>query len=141
MTRAMLVTVLWRMENSPVTAQSSFTDVTAGQWYAQAVSWAANNGIVTGVEEGIFAPDQAVTREQLATIVKRFADYKGTNLGETTAEVAFADSDLIADYAKESVQTMQKAGILSGREDGTFDPQGTATRAECAKILTMLLNR
>ena len=139
MTRGMLVTVLWRMENKPVAiATGRFEDVPTNSWYATAVEWAAKNGIVNGMSETTFAPDQAITREQLATMITRYTNYKGIALSEVQEAQTFADDAQISDWAKDSVATMQKAGIIAGRGNGIFDPKGTATRAECAKILVML---
>lgn len=138
MTRAMLVTVLWRMDGSPAAGDAGFADVAPGEWYAAAVAWASGNGIVNGVTDELFAPEESVTREQIAAMAKRYADYKGLSLGAEQEEIAFTDGDQISDYAKDAVKTMQTAGIINGRGDGSFAPQGIATRAECAKILVML---
>lgn len=138
MTRAMLVTVLWRMDGSPAAGEAGFTDVASGEWYAAAVAWASANGIVNGVTDDQFAPQNPITREQIAAMANRFASYKGLSLNAEQEEIAFSDGGEISDYAKDAVKAMQKAGIINGRGDGSFAPQGIATRAECAKILTML---
>lgn len=134
MTRAMLATVLYRIAESPDAGMSNFTDVTAGSWYANAVSWAAETGIVTGYGNGLFGTNDPVTREQMAAILWRYAD-------SPEAEAApFTDADQIASYARPAVDWARFNNIMSGVAAGRFDPKGNVTRAQVATILYRYLN-
>lgn len=143
MNRAMIVTVLYRLEKSPaVTGASKFTDVPAGQWYSDAVAWAAANKIVNGYDETTFGPMNAVTREQLAAILFRYEQVKG--LENVTLEEnlnRFPDQNKISAYAIPALQWAVGQKIINGNADGTLDPTGTATRAQVAQIFTNLLNQ
>lgn len=143
MNRAMIVTVLYRLEKSPaVTGASKFTDVPAGQWYSDAVAWAAANKIVNGYDETIFGPMNAVTREQMAAILFRYEQVKG--LENVTLEEnlnRFPDQNKISAYAIPALQWAVGQKIINGNADGTLDPTGTATRAQVAQIFTNLLNK
>ena len=143
MNRAMIVTVLYRLEKSPaVTGASKFTDVPAGQWYSDAVAWAAANKIVNGYDETTFGPMNAVTREQMATILFRYEQVKG--LENVTLEEnlnRFPDQNKISAYAIPALQWAVGQKIINGNADGTLDPTGTATRAQVAQIFTNLLNK
>lgn len=143
MNRAMIVTVLYRLEKSPaVTGASKFTDVPAGQWYSDAVAWAAANKIVNGYDETTFGPMNAVTREQMAAILFRYEQYKG--LENVTLEEnlnRFPDQNKISAYAIPALQWTVGQKIINGNADGTLDPTGTATRAQVAQIFTNLLNK
>ena len=142
MNRAMIVTVLYRLEKSPaVTGASKFTDVPAGQWYSDAVAWAAANKIVNGYDETTFGPMNAVTREQMAAILFRYEQVKG--LENVTLEEnlnRFPDQNKISAYAIPALQWAVGQKIINGNADGTLDPTGTATRAQVAQIFTNLLN-
>lgn len=143
MNRAMIVTVLYRLEKSPaVTGASKFTDVPAGQWYSDAVAWAAANKIVNGYDETTFGPMNAVTREQMAAILFRYEQAKG--LENVTLEEnlnRFPDQNKISAYAIPALQWAVGQKIINGNADGTLDPTGTATRAQVAQIFTNLLNQ
>lgn len=143
MNRAMIVTVLYRLEKSPaVTGASKFTDVPAGQWYSNAVAWAAANKIVNGYDETTFGPMNAVTREQMAAILFRYEQVKG--LENVTLEEnlnRFPDQNKISAYAIPALQWAVGQKIINGNADGTLDPTGTATRAQVAQIFTNLLNK
>ena len=143
MNRAMIVTVLYRLEKSPaVTGASKFTDVPAGQWYSDAVAWAAANKIVNGYDETTFGPMNAVTREQMAAILFRYEQVKG--LENVTLEEnlnRFPDQNNISAYAIPALQWAVGQKIINGNADGTLDPTGTATRAQVAQIFTNLLNQ
>lgn len=143
MNRAMIVTVLYRLEKSPaVTGASKFTDVPAGQWYSDAVAWAAANKIVNGYDETTFGPMNAVTREQIAAILFRYEQVKG--LENVTLEEnlnRFPDQNKISAYAIPALQWAVGQKIINGNADGTLDPTGTATRAQVAQIFTNLLNQ
>ena len=143
MNRAMIVTVLYRLEKSPaVTGASKFTDVPAGQWYSDAVAWAAANKIVNGYDETTFGPMNAVTREQMAAILFRYEQVKG--LENVTLEEnlnRFPDQNKISAYAIPALQWAVGQKIINGNADGTLAPTGTATRAQVAQIFTNLLNK
>ena len=138
--RAMLVTMLYRMENAPeVTGASSFVDVAAGQWYTDAVIWAAANGIVNGKEDGRFAPLDNITREEMAAVLMRYAKAKGVDVVQTGDLSAFADAAAVSAWALENMQWANGAGLITGDEAGKLNPQGKATRAEAAAILMRYL--
>ena len=134
-TRAMLVTILWRMAGEPYGRVSSFTDVQPGSWYYTAVCWAADNGIVTGVTAQTFAPDAPVTREQLCAILARYAARCGQNTAAADTLSAFTDGSWTADYAKDAVNWALARGILAGVGADRLAPQDTATRAQLAVML------
>ncbi len=142
MSRAMLVTVLYRMSGETAKSSSVFTDVKPGDWYAEAVSWARENGIVQGVTDTTFAPNGAVTREQMATILCRYAQRQGT-VQEADASVlsAFADASSVSSYAVSAMGWAVQEGLLSGVGDRTLAPGGFATRAQVAVILQRFLER
>ncbi|MDR0381250.1 MAG: InlB B-repeat-containing protein [Oscillospiraceae bacterium] len=140
--RGMIVTVLWRIEGSPVPeATSPFNDVAVDAYYTPAVTWAAENNVVNGISSGIFAPRRPVTREQVATILYRYAQYKQYNVSAQGDLTAFPDASAISEYAdaRASVTWAVGAGLLRGRSNGALDPQGTATRAELAALLHRFL--
>ena len=137
MNRAMLVTVLYRMENEPAAEGRGkrFADVSAGAYYAKAVAWASDKGIVAGYSETQFGPEDTITREQLAVILNRYATYKGYNTSKTADLAAFQDADQISEWARVPVQWANVMKLLNGRTSTTLAPKGSATRAEVAKIL------
>lgn len=129
--RAMLVTILYQRAGSPnLQATGSFYDVALDAWYADAIRWAAQNGIVSGYSDGRFGPNDPVTREQLASILWRSA---GSPAAEQAA--AFADEGSISPFAVQAVAWARGSGIISGKEGNRFDPNGSATRAETAVML------
>ena len=134
MTRGMMVTVLHRMAGTPQTGSAAFADVADNVWYANAVNWAAANGIVSGFGDGRFGPGDDITREQMASILYRYAAYVILELPQTRIG-AFNDEAQIGDWALHTVNAMFNAGVISGRGDGYFVPQGSATRAEVAALL------
>ena len=141
-TRAQLVTMLWRLDGEPsVNYALPFTDVSGGEWYAEAVRWAAGEGIVNGVSETEFAPNAAVTREQLAAILHRYAQHKGydVSIGESTNILSYSDFASISEYAISAMQWACGEGIITGVTESTLEPQGTATRAQSAAILMRCL--
>ena len=135
-TRAMIVTILHRLENEPNAAVSGFTDVAANAYYADAVNWAAANGIVNGTSATTFAPNSPITREQMAAILYRYAQFKGydTSIGGMSLN-EYADASQISSYATTAMQWANENGLITGRTSTTLAPQGTATRAEVATIL------
>lgn len=142
MTRAMLVTVLWRYAGQPESAGAGFIDVPDGQWYTDAVCWAAERGIVNGVGNGKFAPNTAVTRAQFATILHRYAKSEGLP-ADAAAELNFPDNAAVPDWAADAMRWAVAEELLSGsaHADGRdyLDPQTSATRAQVAKILTQFV--
>ena len=137
LTRGMFVTALGRLAGiNPADYQTrKFTDVKADAYYAPYVNWAASKGIVSGTTSSTFAPDSSITREQMAVIMKNYADKMGYSIPKTLEAVTFADNAQISSWAKDAVKAMQQAGVLSGKTDNRFDPQGNATRAEAATVL------
>lgn len=135
MTRAMLVTVLYRMEGSPVCGSTTgFTDVVVNSWYGKAVIWATENGIVKGTSTTTFSPNDPVTREQIATILYRFTAYKGYPVAALQSVSSFADASTISPFAQEAMQWAYAAGILQGRSGNLLAPVATASRAEVATM-------
>ena len=141
-TRGMMATILWRMEGSPVPkGKNSFTDVEAGKWYADAITWTAENRIFAGYGKDKFGPDDPITREQLAAIFYRYADYKGYDLTVKGNLDTFKDADKITDYAKTAMQWAVGSGLVKGKSGNLLDPQGTATRAEIAAMLHRFIEK
>lgn len=135
MTRAMLVTVLYRLEGEPAgTGSSSFSDVRSGSYYEKAVAWAAANGIVTGTGSTSFSPDAKVTREQLAAILYRYAQYKKLDTDAGTKLDSFSDAGNVSGYASEALSWAVSEGLINGAS-GRLMPKGDATRAQVAAIL------
>ena len=140
--RGMMATILWRMEGSPVPkGKNSFTDVEAGKWYADAITWTTENGIFAGYGKDKFCPDDPITREQLAAIFYRYADYKGYDLTVKGDLDKFKDADKITDYAKTAMQWAVGSGLVKGKSGNLLDPQGTATRAEIAAMLHRFIEK
>lgn len=134
-TRAMLVTILWRLAGEPYGRVSPFEDVLPGSWYAQAVSWAYDKGIVTGVTATSFQPGAPVTREQLCAILCRYAALTGKNTAASASLDAFTDRAQVSAYAEASVRWALQAGLLTGVGDGRLAPRSGATRAQLAVLL------
>ena len=137
MTRAMLVTVLYRMSGSPaVGGTSAFVDVSSGAWYAQAVAWAAENQLVAGYEDGTFRPDLAITRQQMAAILYRYHSWAGNTPVPGGSLSAYRDAADVAPWALEAMSWANTSGLIRGTGPNTLTPNGTATRAQVAVILT-----
>lgn len=136
-TRAMIVTVLYRMEGEPDAGENSFVDVPDGAYYTDAVAWASENGIVNGYGQGRFGPNDSITREQLAAILYRYSVYKGydVSVGEDTNILSFDDIADLSDYAFTSMQWACGAGLIGGMGDGRLAPKGNATRCQIAAVL------
>lgn len=135
--RAMIATILWRMAGSPVVNFAmNYTDVAQGQWYSEAVRWATSEGVVTGYGNGLFGTNDSITREQLASILYRYAQTKGydTSVGENTNILSYTDALEISEYAIPAMQWACGAGIMEG-DAGYLTPQGDATRAQVATML------
>ena len=143
MTRGMLVTVLYRLAGEPATNKSiPFADVDTAMYYANPISWAKQNGIVNGVDENNFAPDAEISRQQLVTILYRFAKLMGkdVSVGEDTNILSYDDVNQVAEYAIPAMQWACGAGIITGRTESTLAPIGNATRAEVATMLMRFVN-
>ncbi len=140
-TRGMFVTILGRLYGADKAAYSvsKFSDVSISDWYGPYVAWAAEKGISTGYHDGTFAPNENMTREQMAVLIMRYAGMASAPLKQAAGEKTFSDDGIIGSWAKESVYAAQRAGLIGGREDGTFDPKGTATRAEVCTIVYRLI--
>ena len=142
LTRAQVVRVLYNMEGAPETEGANpFTDVLDGKWYTKAVIWAAENDVVAGKGNGTFAPNELVTREQFANMMRNYAKFKGQDTSATVTLEEFSDTDQIHSWALASVKWAVQEGVISGKGNGKLDPLGTATRAECAQILYNYLEK
>ena len=142
MTRAMLVTVLWRLDGGSADGTSPYTDVPEGTWYTDGVIWATENGIVNGVGNGKFDPNGTVTREQIATILYRYAAYRGVDVSDRASLDLFTDAGAVSDYARAPMQWAVQTKLISGRLDHKqlyLAPQSGGTRAEVATILMRFL--
>lgn len=139
--RAMLATILYRMEGSPaVTGENPYTDVADGTWYTDAVLWASEQGIVNGYGNGKFGPLNNITREQLAAMLLRYSDYKKYNTDARNDLASYADADDISAWALEALRWANAQGLVTGRTETTLVPQGDTTRAETATILMRYLD-
>ena len=135
LTRGMIAQVLYNLEGKPAVSGSAYTDVAADQWYNDAVNWAAQKGIVTGYGDGTFGPMDNITREQMAAILYRYAQYKGYDVSAKGDLTAFTDGNTVSDWAKDAMSWAVGTALFNGKGDGILDPTTTATRAEVAKIL------
>lgn len=137
LTRGMLVQILYNLEGKPKGTAANFSDVQADAWYAEAIGWAASNKVVTGYADGTFRPNAAVTREQAAAILYRYAQSKGidVSVGENTNILSYVDVQQASEYAIPALQWAVGAGVLNGKNGGRLAPTGTATRAEIAAIM------
>ena len=142
LTRANLVTNLWRMEGNPtVSDKQKFSDVKEGQYYYEAVKWAESKGIVNGYEDGKFRPNNNITREQLATILMNYAKFKGKDTNEKAELSKYKDQSGISSYARDGVSWAIAKNVMSGKAEGTvIDPRGTAIRAEVAAMIENYCN-
>ena len=141
LTRGMVVTMLYRLEDEPrVTGSSGFDDVASGAWYADAVTWAAENGIVNGVSDAEFAPNDNITREQLAAILYRYAEYNDYDVSGRDDLSEFTDRSSISSYALDAMRWAVDEGLITGITDTTIEPQGTATRAQAATMFMRFMS-
>lgn len=139
-TRGQIVTILWRQEGSPAASNSSFDDVASSAYYAKAVAWAAENGIVGGYGNGKFGPNDPITREQLAAILYRYAQFKGMDTTPGGMAIReYSDYDSISAYALQAMQWAVSAQIITGTSTTTLSPAGTATRAQAACLMQRFL--
>jgi len=136
LSRGMIVTMLWRLEGMPVVSYgNTFHDVQFGNWYADAIAWASANGIVNGYGNGMFGPNDNVTREQIAMILQNYAQFRGKNVFGGMLAAEFTDASSISPWAQEAMEWANMNGFITGRTMTTLAPNGTATRAEFATIL------
>ena len=136
MSRGMLVTVLYRLDGSPeVSGTNPYTDVAAGMYYVDPIIWATQAGIISGYGDGIFKPDNAVTREQMVTILYNYAKYKGYDVSLVKGLDQFTDSGTVGSYAVRAMQWAVANGIITGTSDTTLSPKGASTRAQVAVVL------
>lgn len=140
MSRAMLVTVLWRVAESPAAKAASFSDVRSGTWYTGAVAWAQETGVVDGYPDGTFAPMQAVSREEMATILYRYAKKAGMDVTATNDLSAFSDRSAVQSYALSAMRWAVGSSLIAGVSPTELDARGTATRAQSAVIFWRLLD-
>ena len=144
MSRAMLVTVLWRAEGSPAPAGATpFTDLKS-KWYKDAVAWAYENDIVNGMTATTFGPDVSISREQIATIIYRYAEFRGDDVSARANLNTFPDASKVSKWAKDALSWAVAEGIISGTKSGNttiLDPKGNATRAQVATILMRYLEK
>ncbi|MGI5874505.1 MAG: S-layer homology domain-containing protein [Bacillota bacterium] len=139
-TRGMVVTILYRQEGEPAVSRScAFNDVAEGRYYYDAVIWAQNSGVVKGMSPTVFAPEENITREQLATMIHRYAGYKGIDVSGRSGLADFRDASLISGWAKEAMSWANDAGLILGRSRTELAPRGTATRAEFVTVLMRYL--
>lgn len=141
LTRAMLVTILYRIDGEKAAANGgAFQDVAKGSWYEKAVNWASANGIVTGYSESVFAPDDPITRQQMAAVLWRYAKYKGIDVGANgTVMPEFEDLALVQSWATEAISWAYSRGIMKGQSATRLAPEGGATRAEAAVMLYRMM--
>ena len=136
LTRAMLVQMLYNMESRPACdAENAFMDVPVGQWYTDAVIWANDAKIVSGMGDGLFAPNMEITREQMVAMLYNYAKYKGYDVTASADLSAFADTASVSTWAQPAMQWAVAEGYISGMGDSQLAPQGTATRAEIASVI------
>ena len=134
--RAQIVTILWRLEGKPVVNYAmSFDDVADGAWYTEAVRWAQANGIVTGYNDTVFGPNDSITREQMASILYRYAQYRGLSMDRTGDLTRFTDLDQVSGYAAEAMTWAYSQGLVDGITTTTLVPRGNANRAQAATII------
>ncbi|MDO5478965.1 MAG: S-layer homology domain-containing protein, partial [Clostridia bacterium] len=138
MTRAMLVTILFRLSGSDAGKVNPFSDVDADSWYSDAVMWASENGIVKGITETKFAPDEKITREQAVTVIVRYLYYIKADVNEKADLSSYNDSENISPWAADAFSVAVKAGIVTGTSEETLSPDLSTTRAEIATIVMRL---
>ena len=139
-TRGALANVLYRFSNGKAGLESSFSDVLAGAWYTDGVAWAAKVGVVNGYDDGTFGPDNAITRQELAIMLYRYAKLIGMDVSTKAELTRFNDSESVASWAKEAMTWCAEAGIVKGVGGNTLNPEGVASRAECAVMLSRFID-
>lgn len=140
-TRAMLVTILYRLEGNPTSSESSFADIQPDTWYSGAVAWASSNNIVSGYGNGLFGPNNDLTREQLSTILYNYAKYKGYDISGGNHMDAFTDGNKVSSWAKKPMEWAIGSGLINGYGNQILAPTNTATRAQLATILQRFIEK
>lgn len=138
-TRGMLVSILHRLEGGPSVESAGFSDVNAGDWYADAVNWAASVGVVSGFEDGTFQPNAPLTREQMAAILYNYTEYKGIDVSNRADLSGYADADQVSEWAADVLSWANAEGLVTSVGDNRLAPQESATRAQLAAILQRCL--
>lgn len=141
LTRGTMVTLLYRIEKEPEAPKNPFTDVEAGMWYEDAIAWAAEEGVVLGVGEGLFAPEDPITREQIAVILYKYARLKGEDVSKTASLDAYSDKETVSDWATNAMGWALAQGLIKGTSETTLSPGNNANRAEIVTILMRYLER
>ncbi len=140
MDRAMMVTVLWRLESEAApTAVENYSDVSASAWYAESVAWAEENGIANGYGNGIYQPKKAISRQEMVTMLYRYAIFAGMDTDRTDDLAAFADAGDVSGYAREAIAWAVANGIITGTDSGRLNPSGSASRAQVATVVMRLV--
>lgn len=142
MSRAEFVTILCRLSDDSYEGKGnnlSFSDTDIGAWYADYVAWGVENEMVKGLPGNKFAPNQAVSRQEMAVFIDRFISYMNLELSDNSQIDVFGDGEKVADYAKDAVDTMRKSGIITGNDNGNFNPTANASRAEVATVITRII--
>lgn len=140
-TRGMIVSILHRLEGNPVVTEEAFSDVSADDWYGKAVAWASSEGIVGGYGDGTFQPNKAITREEMASILYRYAQYKDQDVSARADLTKYTDADQVGAWAEEVMQWANAEGLINGMTEDTLVPQGNATRAQVAAMFQRYLNK
>lgn len=140
-TRGMIVSILHRLEGNPVVTEESFSDVSADDWYGKAVAWASSKGIVGGYGDNTFQPNKAITREEMASILYRYAQYKDQDVSARADLSKYTDAGQLGAWAEEVMQWANAEGLINGMTEDTLDPQGNATRAQVAAMFQRYLNK
>lgn len=140
-TRGMIVTILYRLEGQPKASGILFSDVEQSMYYADAVTWAAANGVVSGYGNGEFGPDDMITREQLVSVLYRYAANKGIDVSGRADIKQFSDAYSVSGYAVEAMEWAYACGLISGMQDGTLLPGGGASRSQTAAMLMRYIQR
>lgn len=141
LTRGMLVTILYRLSDEPECGEPEFRDVKSDAWYSKGIAWAAENAIVNGVGDGMFAPDTNITREQIAVIMYNFSKFHEIDVSEKAEKLGYSDVSEISEWANDAMEWAVGYGLISGKGDGILDPKGNATRAEIATILMRYIEK
>ena len=134
-TRAAIAMMLYNLEKNPAVGGPAFTDTKAGAWYTDAITWASENKLVNGYGKGIFGPDDAITREQMAVILYNYAVYRGLNVQQQGSLGAFQDSASVSNWATTALRWAVSEGLVNGDDGGNLNPGGSATRAQVATVL------
>jgi hypothetical protein len=139
LSRGMIVTILWNLAGKPTDGIGRFADVSEDAYYYQAANWAAGVGIASGTGNGMYSPENNITRQDLAVILNNYAEFAGITLPAARDYVGFSDDADIANYAKDAIEKFFEAMIINGKGENTFDPKGEATRAEVASMLMQFM--